>query len=90
MSARCPPSDSGCLTDAVPVSAPDSSQTFDRALLYGHGCALAVFDVLLFCCVDMVSSSTLLAALVVFCAGKVSLLLGKMRGESRLRGRGIS
>ncbi|XP_043214644.1 meckelin-like isoform X2 [Amphibalanus amphitrite] len=49
----------------------DGRLTFERALLYGHGWALAVFDVLLFCFVDLLSGSTLLAGMVVFVTGKM-------------------
>ena len=62
------------MAGAIPPA--DGRLTFERALLYGHGGALVVFDLLLFCFVDLLSSSTLLAAMVVFATGKV--------GRSRL------
>ncbi|XP_037076463.1 meckelin-like [Pollicipes pollicipes] len=49
----------------------DGGQSFQRALLYGNACALTVFDILLFCFVDILSSNVLLATIVVFCTGKL-------------------
>ena len=51
----------------------DSGHSFDALLFYGHEFSLIIFDIMVFSFVDLFAEDFLLAGIVTFFVGKVSM-----------------